>query len=474
MRNPGMTTEARADLLLDNPPLATSYSLHEWDHLPRADIDALQLAGLRRRFSELRDAIPVLKKLADAEGVDHINTLEDVVPLLFEHTVFKSYPPSLLENNRFMHINRWLGKLTTHKIDHVDVSGCTTLDDYFDVMDAEVPALAISYTSGTSGTLSLLPHSRSEFDKSAMLKRMTLLGMESAEQPLPELHVAYPFYRYGRMSHLRGNDSTVRHLLRGEEYFHAAYPTRMSADVQYLAARLRAATARGTVDRLQVNPALLARKEAFDRVQAEMPTHLQSFFAEISEKLRGKRIYVWATWNLLHNMAKAGLARGLEGVFAADSAVSTGGGSKGMVQPEGWQDDILRFTGARQLHELYAMSEVLASHWKCEQGNFHFSHTAIPFLLDPDTSRPLPRAGRVTGRAAFFDLGADSRWGGFITGDELTVEWDKPCSCGRSSCYATGSITRYSEKKGGDDKISCAASDDAHSEAMGFLANFEI
>jgi len=466
--------DARAALLLDNPPMVTNYNLHDWDHLPRDEIDAMQLIGLKRRFAELRDNIAVLKKLADAENIDHIDSFDDVVPLLFEHTVFKSYPPSLLENNKFMQINKWLGKLTAHQIDHVDVSACQTLDEYFDVMDEAVPELRVSYTSGTSGTLSLLPHSTSEGMKSLLTKRMTLEIITAPDEPLPELHVVYPFFRSGRMSHLRGNDATVKYMLKGEEYFHAAYPQRMSADVQYLAARIRGAQAKGTLDRLKVNPAVLAKKAEFDKLQADMPKHLEAFFARASEELKGKRIYVWATWNLLHNMAKAGLEKGLEGVYAANSAVSTGGGAKGLVQPEGWQDDILRFTGAQKLHELYAMSEVMPSHWKCEHGHFHFAHTAIPFLLDPDTSEPLPREGRVTGRAAFFDLCADARWGGFITGDEITVEWDKPCDCGRTTRYIVGGIQRYSEKRGGDDKITCAATEESHAEAMDFLNNFEM
>ena len=34
----------------------------------------------------------------------------------------------------------------------------------------------------------------------------------------------------------------------------------------------------------------------------------------------------------------------------------------------------------------------LASHTQCEHGHFHFAPTAIPFLLDPETSKPLPPA----------------------------------------------------------------------------------
>ena len=80
---------------------------------------------------------------------------------------------------------------------------------------------------------------------------------------------------------------------------------------------------------------------------------------------------------------------------------------------------------------------------------------------------------RVTGRAAFFDLAAETRWGGFISGDEITVNWEDECPCGRKSQFIEGTIERYSDKRGGDDKISCAATENAHKEAMDFLTSFE-
>lgn len=465
-----MSITTKTDWLLTDPPMLADYSLHSWEHLPREEIDALQLAGLQRRFAQLRDAIPMLRKLADAEGVEGVEQVEDVVPLLFDHSMYKSYPPALLEGNRFAQLNRWLAKLTAHPVAEVDVSPCQSIDQWLEVMDAALPELRISHSTGTSGTVSFLPHSQSELDKNGAMKQMSVWNLGA---PLrgerPELHVAYPFFRSGYSSHLRGNDGIVKHLLRDEDHFHAAYPARMSSDVLYLSARVKAAQAKGTLDRLQINPALLARKQEHEALQAQMPTHLKRFFQQVSQELRGKRIFVWATWNLLHNMAKAGLEAGLEAVFADSSYVSTGGGAKGLVQPPGWREDILRFTGAKQLHELYAMSEVLATHMRCEHGHYHLSHLAIPYVLDPQSSQPLPRHGRVTGRAAFFDLGADSRWGGFISGDEITLEWDQPCPCGRTSRYIVGEVQRYSERSGGDDKITCAGTKSAHQEAMDFL-----
>jgi hypothetical protein len=110
----------------------------------------------------------------------------------------------------------------------------------------------------------------------------------------------------------------------------------------------------------------------------------------------------------------------------------------------------------------------------CPYGHYHLAPWVITYLLEPDTSRVLPRTGVVTGRAAVYDLLANSHWGGFITGDEFTVHWDGDCPCGAKSAYVEDNITRYSEKKGGDDKITCAATEEAHQEAMDFLTRFEV
>lgn len=473
-----LSIEQKTRLLLNSPAELTAYSQQAWDMLPRAEIEAIQLCGLKQRFAMLRDRIPVLKKLADGEGVNHVLHINDVVPLLFEHTVYKSYPPSLLEKRNFGQINKWLGKLVTSELAQaiaaVNVSGCEGLDDWFEVMDEAVPQLRISHTSGTSGTLSFLPHAVREWEKFAQLRKMNVHNMQGPDTPLPDLHTIYPYYRKGYLSHVRVHEAMIPALLGHESRFHAAYPATLSSDVLHLGARLRAAQSKGTLDRLVISPQLQAKKQAFDQLQAEMPQHLAAFFDQMSTELRGKRVYIAATWNLLHSMAKAGLERGLEAVFDPDSFIHTSGGGKGVVQPEGWRDDVLRFTGARRINESYAMSEVVGgAHPRCEAGHFHFAPTVIPYLLDPQTSRPLPRHGRVTGRAAFFDLGAEIRWGGFITGDEITIEWDQPCACGRPSYYVVGAIQRYSELTGGDDKITCAATEDSHRQAMDFLNTLE-
>ena len=90
-------------------------------------------------------------------------------------------------------------------------------------------------------------------------------------------------------------------------------------------------------------------------------------------------------------------------------------------------------------------------------------------MLDPDSGQPKPRSGVQVGRAAYFDLVPDSYWGGFVTGDEVTAHWDV-CACRRTTPHIDAKIVRYSEKRSGDDKITCAAAADAHGAALDFLS----
>ena len=69
-------------------------------------------------------------------------------------------------------------------------------------------------------------------------------------------------------------------------------------------------------------------------------------------------------------------------------------------------------------------------------------------------------AGKTEGRAAFFDLSIDGRWGGIITGDRIEVDFG-PCACGAHTPSIRDNIVRYSDLTG-DDKIACSGTIDAY------------
>jgi len=95
-----MDRNERAQRFCENDMAFYGYSLDRIHTQPRAERDELQLDALKLRFQQLRDAIPMVKKLADGEGITEINEVNDVVPLLFDHSMYKSYPASFLHNNQ--------------------------------------------------------------------------------------------------------------------------------------------------------------------------------------------------------------------------------------------------------------------------------------------------------------------------------------------------------------------------------------
>jgi hypothetical protein len=68
----------------------------------------------------------------------------------------------------------------------------------------------------------------------------------------------------------------------------------------------------------------------------------------------------------------------------------------------------------------------------------------VPFLLDTETGKTLPRKGVQKGRAAFFDLIVQTYWGGVVTNDEIEIDWGQ-CRCGRNTPFIKPTISRSSQ-----------------------------
>src|SRR5262249_2162154 len=120
------------------------------------ELRQLQLEGLRTRHDVFRRSIPFVGKLCARTGIDRIGNVEDVVPLLSAHTVYKGYPPALLEQGRFDLMTTWLDSLTALDLAGIDAGGCTSIDDWLALLDAETD-LRVAHTAGTTGTMSFLP-----------------------------------------------------------------------------------------------------------------------------------------------------------------------------------------------------------------------------------------------------------------------------------------------------------------------------
>lgn len=441
--------------------------------LDREHVEAVQLAAMRARLAERRGQIQVLQKLADGQGIADIATIDEMAPLLMPHDIYKSYPVSLLTRQRFDQLTTWLSRLTRHDPTGVDVSGCDSIDSWLVRLQQETP-LDVATSSGSTGTCSFFPKSKRDYEISVMGLRVQL-AQKFGEDPRPgdiegKIHALTPLYRDGHAS----TGSFPRYILHAfckgdESYLHTAFNHKISSDLMWLAARLRAAAAKGDASKVDVPPSLLARREEWERTQAEMPARQMEFINRMVTELKGERVFAMGTSNMFYAVAKKGLEEGVRASFSPDSVLMGGGGAKGVPLPDDLEEVICEFFGFEWMTSGYGMTEMNSFSVLCEHGHYHMLPWVTVFQLDLDSGQPLPRKGVQTGRAAFFDMTQDSTWGGLVTGDLVTIDWDKPCACGRTSVAIAKKINRVSEIQGGDDKISCAATPAAQAEAMDFL-----
>jgi hypothetical protein len=465
-------TERQALAWMDDPLQALGLSNTRVHSVPREEAEAVQLAALNLRLAQRREEIAMVAKLAEAQGIVGFAALEDAAPLLFTHDVYKSYPASLLARQRFDQLTKWLSRLTPYDLTGVDVAGCRTIDAWLERL-REVTPLDVATSSGTSGTMSFFPKSKRDYRSSVRLLRIQLT-QAFGETPDPAAfdepyNVLTPFYRDGHSTVSRLPAYFLEVFCKGDAgLLHTALPYKASADLMWLAARLRAAEAKGDAGRIDVPEALLARRDEWEVLQAEMPGLQSDFIRKMIPELAGERVLALGITGMFFEIARNGLAAGARAAFAPGSVVVGGGGGKGVVLPDDAEDTICRFFGVERLRDSYGMTEQNFYLNSCEHERFHVPPWVAVLLLDGETGRPLPREGVQAGRAAFFDVSQDGAWGGIVSGDRVSLDFT-PCPCGRTTLHLDRRIQRFSELMGGDDKITCAATPGAQDAALGFL-----
>ncbi|MFX0013252.1 MAG: hypothetical protein ACFE98_01500 [Candidatus Hermodarchaeota archaeon] len=436
------------------------------------DLEALQLQGLQERFFELSSKIPAVRDLIERQGVSEITTLNDILPVLFTHTVYKSYPLSLIEKKRFDQLTKWLSKFSTIDLSEVILDKPKTIDQWLDQLEAQTEMLVV-HSSGTTGKLSFLPRTQIDMENYKNGLYMVLEGTTGINFHTERVPVFFPGFRDGRQLAQRVIGYFGPKMAGSEEEYHTAMPGFMSADFMSLAGRVRAAKAKGELGKLQLIRALVHNKGELIKIQKNQPKYLREFIEKLLTEYAGKRVFFMGVWQTIIETALKGHKMGLSKIFAPDSGFATGGGMKGYQPPEGWYDIVCNFYGVNAIKDNYGMTEMNGGGIPCcNEGKYHIFPWFIPFVLNPKTGDPFPRTGIQRGRFAFYDLLAETYWGGFITGDEVTIHWDN-CKCGWKGPWLEKEIQRYSKKQGGDDKISCAGVQAAYDDFIDFLRECE-
>jgi hypothetical protein len=463
--------------LIAAPERFLDLTITEMHSIPDATLQEIHLRALHNQFAAMVDRVPGLQRLAEDQGISRIDQIADAGPLLMAHSVYKSYPLSVLENERFDQLTRWLDKLSAHDLSGLDATGCGSIDEWIDLLDARTP-IRVKHSSGTTGKLSFVPRSLSEMPTVAkgFMRFFEGFGDEpdagvAGFETLPIVHAGY---RHGAMGQARLLDAVVAYFHGGDDsWVTTSNPGRLSADVLSIGGRLQGAEQRGEMGKLKLAPGLLARRDAFIKEQADSAERTRAFFEDVAGRLRGRRIVISGTVAQMFDLAEEGRKRGVTRAFAPDSLVHIAGGMKGRTLPDDYQERIAEFIGIESYPRLgYGMTEMVnATHRACPLGHYHFRPNIVPFVLDPTTGEQRPRTGTQKGRFGFVDLAIRTHWGGFLTGDEVTLTYgDDPCRCGRTGVHVHPEIRRYSEQEGGDDKITCAGAPDAHDRALDFIS----
>jgi hypothetical protein len=213
-------------------------------------------------------------------------------------------------------------------------------------------------------------------------------------------------------------------------------------------------------------PDEVAAFEATSAERAQLMADAVILAAEEVIAHRDKKLMVAGLWSGLHAVAKVVRERGYSAEdFDPDNCIYVGGGLKRAQLPPDYKEFVHQTFNipATRDFQNYSMQELNSGMPKCRAGNrYHLPPWVVPLILDQagDALIDQDYAGEVTGRAAFFDLSLDGRWGGVITGDRISIDY-RPCSCGQRGPSIRDDIARYADLEG-DDKIGCAGTVDAY------------
>ncbi|MET9086824.1 hypothetical protein ABZX77_33925 [Streptomyces sp. NPDC004237] len=424
---------------------------------PAQEVRELQLEAAREAFTAHRERIPLLRTRAEETGVHEITALPDLVPLLFSHTSYKSYPVSLIENGRWDRLLRWYSTVSVVEPDDVDVEGVTDIDEWTDRITAAGHRPYI--TSGTSGKVSFLNCDTDDLD----FLHTVLENLTCWPDPLPPKPTRRGYLLAPASGPMRSIDGFRWHAdvfaRPGETRLLTEAPLKVSELMG--SALLRRRTAEGTETPGEIS--------SFETTSAAREQELDAALTAIVDDIlahRDEPLLIAGMNNQQFTLIQALRARGVaDGSLHPDTLVLSGGGNKGRALPDDYQQQFAAFyDGVRRVRS-YGMTELQGSCLACENGRYHVPPWVIPLVLDQTGETLLNTEHGVTaGRFAFLDVSLSGRWGGLISGDKVSVDFS-PCDCGRPGPAVLPDIQRYGEL-GGDDKITCAATLDSYVRGM--------
>jgi hypothetical protein len=415
-----------------------------------------QLAAIDERFQDRVQKIKLLQNRAETGGVSKVERMEDVVPLLFAHTAYKSYPEGWLIEQKWDRMGRWLDTVSTNRVKPIDTSGVKGLDDWLERLEAD--GHYVSCSSGTTGKCAMMNATTPdlEFSGHSLLQGLVWQGLAPDHDR--------QMISLGQVAASPRNRATGRPMVEaiskaGSVPFAPKVPPITIGGIVDMVV-MRKKMAEGTA-----TPSDIAR---FEAQSAEREKAMQSSVDQAAEALiehRGEKLHIMGMFGPLFQVAEKVRAAGFSAKdFHPENSCFVSGGLKRAVLPADYREFVFgtfNLSGHR-ICQSYGMQEMNTNAVRCTCNRYHLAPWVMLLPLDEPGENLVarPASGEFEARAAFFDLSLDGRWGGVISGDKIRISYDT-CACGNRSPSIGEDIQRYADTAGGD-KIACAGTIDAY------------
>ncbi len=424
-----------------------------------AEVRALQVEALDERIQERKTCIKLLAHRANEAGTSKITSVEDIVPLLFPHTAYKSYPESFLIEERWDRLTKWLGTVSPYPIEGVDLEGIADIDEWIERLAAK--GYFISCSSGTTSKSAMLIASQQDMDWSK-LDTVGVFSWGSGLQPAQDRMMVgcAPVATVPKNLTIGAAQTAAFSNPEWPRWNYPVPPITVGSLTKMVVMRKKMSDGTARPDEIA----------AFESTSAERQKVLDDAIGLTADAIianRDKKLMVSGLWSGLYAVAKAVRDKGYSAKdFNPDNCIYVGGGLKRALLPNDYQEFVhgtFNIPDGRHFQN-YSMQELNSGMPKCRDGGrYHVPPWIVPMILNKEGDALLPfdiNGGEVEGRAAFFDLSLDGRWGGVITGDKISLDYS-PCACGNKGPSIRDNITRFADLEG-DDKIGCAGTIDAY------------
>lgn len=379
--------------------------------------------SLKHAYNE----IPIIKD----KGIESITNLEDALPLLLPHSVYKSYSDEWINHGDWKLMTKWLSTTTKHSRDIEIGNDVKTFDEW--TAKLKEHDIFLTCTSGTSGKLSIMAMNSMDITHVAVGSATSFrFGAK------PDNDRSYLFVGCAPVANTEKNNSIasmLQHIFSDRPAFE--YPVKQI-----------------TIPQICEAVKFKDTKKSKDRaMELEKALNVTAGFLIMH---KDEKLLLGGLWENLYKLALR--LEDYAGQFNPDNLVYIGGGFKGKPLPKGYKEKVLSTFNIKEdrYYQNYSMQELNVNMPLCHQcGKYHVPQKSlIPYVLNEQADEIAPMKGTVTGRAAFVDLITEARWGGIITSDKITLNYDNKCDIPGPTIETT--IERYL-----NDKISCSETIDA-------------